>query len=303
MSAPHTVVSTAANSDALTHFAVQGGSPLSPCDQTTKAVLEYFEATSNPARDDAFEHLMAILFKATRTLFLVEEGLSSYEATHRFLEEWLVEKLFQYEGTSMDDIRDAARKDAFRYFGRQCKFALVDEMRRRDRSEDALDQHSTFEEKQLGRGAKVVHIDASLSDDDDGDTLTLGDFLALDTDHGLGSPIGQKPRVEASGLLEKLRQMPEEVRKLLGERSVDALSAICELFPDKLARKGDVSAAIAASNGITPQSARRLHRDLVNKLQAGRGNSAIQDLFRFIRKAGGPTVLSFCSWTPKTQTE
>jgi hypothetical protein len=306
MSAPQAAVLTAVSPAVLTYSSVQAESPFTEpapiCDQATKAALKYFESTDNTAREDAFDHLVAILSKAKGNLFLVEDDMTPFEASRRFLEGWLVERLFRYHGVDADTIRQAARKGEFRYLGKQGRCALIDEIRRRSRSEDALDRHSTEDERWLGLPPKVVHIDAASDDDDGGRSIALENSLALDPDQGLGSAIGRKPALEPSVVRDKLRSLPGEVRDLLGERLFSVLSIICDLFPDNLARKGDVSAAISAASGVSTQTARHLHRELTQTLGMAKENSAVRDLFRFIGGAGAPTVLlRSCTWIPQNQ--
>jgi hypothetical protein len=95
--------------------------------KATDAAVRYL-LTHDP---DALDHLRAILFQAKGNLFLVEDDMSLSQAVRRFMKPWLKAKLARYAGAGPDEILAAARRDEFRHLGRQFKFALIDEIRRR----------------------------------------------------------------------------------------------------------------------------------------------------------------------------
>src|SRR5579872_4948845 len=74
-------------------------------DKTTDAALRYL-LTGEP---DAWDHLIAILFKAKGNLFLPEPALQLRTATKRFLELWLTKKLAGYREADADTICAAAQ--------------------------------------------------------------------------------------------------------------------------------------------------------------------------------------------------
>jgi hypothetical protein len=243
---------------------------------------------------DAWNHLIGIMLQAKGNLFLAEPGLPLLTATRRFLELWLLEKLAPYREADPDTICAAAERGDFRYFGKQAKNALIDEIRKRNASQDALDQHLSEKEWWAGRPPRVVSLDAPLDDDVD---FTLGNHLATDSsqDH-LPSTLGKQPRLEPEMLQQVIRDREREFKRLLGPLH-DVLVTVCALyiaFPDDL-RKGDAAMAVAAARGVSVQTARRKLRQLVaifrRALQAG--NPTVRELHTMLRTSRRPTFLVY----------
>jgi len=255
-----------------------------PHDTTTKAALAYFEAEDNIQLKQAFGDLLAIVLKAKGNLFLTELGMRSSEETEAFLRAWLIEKLCR-----TGDAHEAARTGKFRYLGNQGRNALIDEIRKRTRSEDVL-----------LRTATIVPFEPSIDDDDDDYHFWPDNLLGTDRRQGMASTIGKKPALEPLALQELLRESQDQLTMLLGKPLFSLLSTICGLFPDNLAA-GEVTRAIAKSNGVSEQTARKLHHKLAASLRMVKDHASIRALAGIISSSGDPILLSTSSWEPLCQ--
>lgn len=260
-------------------------------DKTTDAALQYL-LTGDP---NAWDHLINILSQAKGDLYLPELGMQLRPATRRFLEVWLAEKFAPYRKADADTICEAGERGEFRYLGRQARNALIDEIRRRYASQDALNQHLSEEERSAGRPPRVVSLDAPL---DDGGDFTLADLLApnLSQDNSslskLPSGIGRHPGLEPEALQHVIREGGGEFKRLLGPLH-DVLTTVCGLFvasPDDL-RTGDAARAVAGARGITVQTARRKLRQLavIFRTALRFGNPTVRDLYRMLTTPGRQT--------------
>jgi hypothetical protein len=260
-------------------------------DKITHATMQYL-LTGDP---DAWDHLINILSQAKGDLYLPEPGMPLRPATRRFLEVWLAEKFAPYREADADTICAAGEGGEFRYLGRQAKHALIDEIRRRTASQDALDQHLSEEEWWAGRPPRVVGLDAPL---DGGGDFTLESLLATDPSQDnsavskLPSAIGTHPGLEPEELQHAIREGQPEFKRLLGPLH-DVLTTVCGLFvasPDDL-RTGDAARAVAAARGITVQTARRKLGQLAITLRRAlhAGNSTVRSLYQMLTTPGRPT--------------
>jgi hypothetical protein len=253
-------------------------------DKTTQAAVAFCAAQDSAAIQDALDHLVAILFRATRGLFLTERGRGRFDPTREFLEAWLVDELLLHR--TAGTYRDAAEGGEFRYLARRGRFALIDELRRRDRSKDPLD-------------GTVVRMDSPINTGE-GDARSFHDLLGVDCHQEGVCPIGMKPSLELSALQQTLHQCRAEIAKKLDETSFDVLSTICGLFPDRLSL-GEVTREIAKARAVSEQTARKLHHALVRKLVSLRGDPVVRELFEIIRSAGDPIHLSTGTWDAQSQ--
>jgi len=249
-------------------------------DKTTQAALAFFQATDNTTIKAAFDHLLAIVFNSRGSLFLKEPGLTEFEATHEFLEAWLVDKLMPYSASGT--CYDAAARGEFRYLVKNAHFALIDELRKRERSDDALD-------------GPTVRMDAAI-DTNEGEAHSWHDLLGAE---GV-CPLGTKPSLEPSVLQQRLQQSRDEITKKLGAPLFHVLSVVCGLFPDQLSL-GDVTRGIAKARAVSEQTARKLHHALARKLISLRGDPVVWGLVEIIRSAGDPIHLSTDTWDAQSQ--
>jgi hypothetical protein len=274
-------------------------------DKTTEAALQYL-LTGDP---HAWDHLIEILSKAKCNLYLPEPGIPLRPATRRFLEVWLADKFAPYREADADTICAAAERGEFKYLGNQAKSALIDEIRRRYSSQDALDQHVSEEEWWAGHAPRVVSLDAPLDGDAD---FTLADLVATDPSQDnsaiskLPSAIGTHPGLEPEELQHAIREGGGEFKRLLGPLH-DVLTTVCGLFvasPDDL-RTGDAARAVAAARGITVQTARRKLGQLAITLRRAlhAGNSTVRHLYQMLTTPGLPTFWISGSRSGRPQAE
>jgi hypothetical protein len=124
-------------------------------DVASRAVLRYFEAereADHAELADAFDHLIAICYRAVQPYFLRDrhgsltiidvpqfdtidghrtghtlrkEG-AAYDATREWIQDWLLKFLKPYRVKSEAELVAAANSDAFRHLGRQCRLRLKD---------------------------------------------------------------------------------------------------------------------------------------------------------------------------------
>lgn len=254
-------------------------------DQMTQVALEFFEAKDYAASKAAFDRLLALVFNARQSLFLTERGLTWFDATHEFLEAWLVDQLLPY--CNAGNVYEAAQQGKFRYLGKRGRNAIIDELRRRARSKDPLDR-------------TVVRLDVEIDDAEKGKSFSWHDLLGVDYQQEVVCPIGTKPSLERSALRQKLGKCRSEIVKKLGEPLFEVLSTVCGLFPDHLSL-GDVTRAIAKSRAVSEQTARKLHHALANKLGSLKGDPLVRGLVEIIRSVGDPIPLSTDTWDPLSQ--
>lgn len=280
--------------------------PARALDKSTDAAVQYLR-TGDP---DAWKHLIAILVRAKGNLFLPAPDVPLIKATRLFLELWLAAKLAPYYHADAATIQTAAERGEFRYLGRQARNALIDEIRRRKRSEDALDQRLTEDEWFAGQPKKVLSLDAPIGPplEGDEDDLTLENFLAIHASQdnpGVGkvpSALGTQPGLEPAVLLREICDGEPAFKRLLGPLH-GVLLAVCNLFAtdaEDLA-KGDPARAVAAAWRIAVPTARRKLRQLAAIFNEAirSGNPDVRGLYRTIATAGRPT----CWVTEKPQAE
>ena len=240
-------------------------------DKTTKAALAFVTTSQDAVLKDEIEHLTAIVLKACRGLYLQEAGTSPYEATHCFIRFWLLQKLLPYRHGG--DAFEAADRGEFRYLGSQGRSALIDEIRKRTHSKDALDQ-------------RVVSMDEPCCDDD-GDEVDPRELWGTNSFDGPVCPIGRRPSLEPSVLKNVVAQGRDEIAETLGDRSSSVLSTICDLFPDNVT-PGNVTRAVAAQFDVSEQTARKFHRELASKLQDLTRSPVIRAIVELITTVGEP---------------
>jgi hypothetical protein len=259
--------------------------------RTTEVVLRYLLRRD----DDALEHLASICQKACNggprevRLFLPDEwgeyavekiptfdlltgekghrsrreGTS--DSTRRWITEWLLARLLQYEQLSPQEITSAAEQGAFRHLGRECRLALIDELRRRERRRE-----------QLG-SARIAH-DEPLNEDSNETLLS-----SIPANSSEGSSYWNDPSV-----------LGEDIQAFVQERQAE-LGALCDgilsyaealyvLGLGMTVREGDVTRLIAKRRNVTFRQASNykswFHREILR--QQRRGNRAVQKLYKML---------------------
>jgi hypothetical protein len=206
-----------------------------------------------------------------------------------------VEKFAPYCGADADTICAAGERREFRYLGRQAKNALIDEIRSRYASQDALNQHLSEEEWWAGQPPRVVSLDAPL--DDDGG-FTLADLPAIHPrpdDSAISkqpSALGTQPGLEPHTLQRAMENGDAEFKRLLGPLH-DVLVTVCDLFvacPDDFCA-GDAARAVAAARDVSLQTARNKLRQLAAAFRTALGvrNPSVRDLFTKLTTPGRAT--------------
>ncbi len=249
-------------------------------DRTTQLALAFLEAKDEASIKATYNCLLEFVFRARGSLYLTEPGLTSFEATHEFLEGWLVDQLLPYCNSGKG--REAAKNGEFRYLAKRSRNALIDELRRRERSKDLLDR-------------PLIRMDSAIGNDH-----SWHDLVGVDCQQKAACPIGTKPSLEPSALQQKLRQSRPEIAKTLGEQLFEVLSIVCDLFPDRLSL-GEVTRGIAKARAVSEQTARKLHHALARKLGSLRGDPIVQEFVEVIRSAGDPVRLSTVKWDAESQ--
>jgi hypothetical protein len=245
--------------------------------------VAFCEAMDAGAMQSALNHLIAILFRASRGLFLIEEGVTRYSAKYGFFEGWLLEKLLPY--FTAGTFREAAQRGRFRYLGNQGRCALIDELRKRNR--DALNRKPV-------RMDKVIDIAAK------GYAVTLHDLIGVGYEQNAVCLLGKKPCLEPSALRLELEHLRGELINKLGESLFGTLSSILALFPDQLS-PGDITRQIAKSHGVSEPTARKIRHQLCAKLRGVKGDPVVCSLVRMIGHAGDPISLITDTWEPISQ--
>ena len=127
-------------------------------DATSAAVLSYFEGAETQA--DAFDHLVAICYKAIRPYFLPEQdGIG----TREWIQDWLVGFLASYRRKTRAELIAAADDGEFRYIGRLCRLRLFDAIKSATARKNFVPVHVSLS-KPVGR-------------DEDGNEQTLVDRI------------------------------------------------------------------------------------------------------------------------------
>jgi hypothetical protein len=230
---------------------------------------------------DAFEHLLAICRLGRGNYFVFELGTLPGEATDNFLRSWLLERLSPYFDVTPDVIHSAADRGEFRHLGNAARSAVIDRIRRRKASKDALDRYRSEHERLAGALPKVVSMDVQITADEA--HCLRRDMLATSKDAVYPSSLGNFPAVWPSELTRLLES--NELEHGLGPQPYRVLLAICDRFPDRLSVKGDAVRVIAASEQVSEQTARRLLSDLQTKMaDLRRADPAVQALHELLTR-------------------
>lgn len=187
---------------------------------------------------DAFRHLESICWLAkdkpgTGLLYLKDfPGDNGYWPTRTFITEWLHGILDAYIGKSEEEIRAAVTDDPnIRYLGRACRFALMDERKRRIR-QFAREEQERQKKEELDT-APVYEGDKQY-------------FKDLES--------GKTPWQGGAAILEWFARNQKQIQKDLSPRLFATMEAIVA--------GGPTTENIAEKRGVSLQQAREDRRDL-----------------------------------------
>jgi hypothetical protein len=242
----------------------------------TRLAVRFLLPPSESDREDAFDGLVGLCFKARRNLAIlpsyseINQGMTWRECTRDFVEVFLLDYFECFQGQSETAILRAALEDRFRYIGRRLWSRLRDEIR--------MGTARTRQEPWA----------ASLSERSE-PRIRLENLLPTTDSHSTLSRTVE-PRFEnGSTPLEFVRAREAALTDALGERNYEALEALTEVFPERYedtnqAFKSAVTRAIEQKRGISPQAARQSKRDLCERASAGvrSGNRDLNDLHRLV---------------------
>ncbi|MGA7755281.1 MAG: hypothetical protein WCB05_20800 [Candidatus Sulfotelmatobacter sp.] len=248
-------------------------------DRSTKAALAFLNADFCGVTE--VKHLVLLISKACGDLYLSERGMTDWEAKQEFLRDWLFDELSKVQA---EPLKDAARNGDLRFLARRARNAFIDELRRRERSKDALDRNP-------------LRFDVPIGNCGDDDEYTLHDLVGATSEEGPISPIGKTPSLEPSVVRETLEQSRHELIEKLGGQLFAALSAICDQYPDQLS-KGEITGSIAKTCDVSEQRARKIHHELISKLCTLKRDEAMRPLVEAFAKAGTPILLGQDEWDP-----
>ena len=209
--------------------------------QSTIASYTYLRARSNWRKADSFEHLTAILLRATKGLYLPDpDGCDDGRDTEKysFAREFLLTELSKYHGASREQIKQACRDNKFRHLGNKFRCRVLNRIRDAYRAARRMQPEIYNDEwedhhQQIGKPPSVGPEEFDRF-------LASCDYLA-DNDIAIASA------------LYDIRELP----------------------------KKDRTKVLASRFGVTEQTARRYVRQLQDKLWAAlkRGHRDTKDFF------------------------
>jgi hypothetical protein len=241
----------------------------------TSLAVRYLLSGSNSDREDAFDKLVALCWKAKKNLSLFptpserRQGCTEYSLTREFIQDRVLEELAAYDGKPEDAVLRAALEDKFRYIGRRLHSRLTDEIRKRSAPEN--------------QEPRQVWLDGLLEKRRAANLLPTTDCNSTLSD-------ATRPRfTNCSTPLEFVRARKDSLTTSLGKTGYEALEAITEEFPQAFEgtdqrAKSDLTRAIEHKRGVSEQAARGNKRDLVAKVseQMQHGNRDLNDLHKLI---------------------
>ncbi len=231
-------------------ISVASPKPMTAC---SRAAVAYLTSTDQQIRNDAFEHLKAIVLKATSGLYIPEsEKYPGDSARYSFAEDFLLLELHPYLEMPEEMIRHAAREDKFRYLARRFKQRLLNKIR------DTARKNRKYKHERYN--------DA------------WADHQSVDPNN--------EPGFDEDGVWSALPSIgPEEFDRYLGQfdflsdTDISVATAIFDLR--KETARGALPKALAIRFSITVQTARCRVRNLRAKMNAAlkAGNTDVKQLF------------------------
>jgi hypothetical protein len=266
-----------------------------PRDATTAAVVRYLCPGDALEQSDAFDHLVAICYRAVQPFYLRDrrgsltiiktpqfdsikgartgfnarrEGTAN-AATKAWIQEWLLEFLAPYHGKSADEIAAAENRDEFRFIGRLCRHDLLDAVRAKMATKRKRPPH--------------VSLDTPVAEDG----TTLQDYIGTDRQgarSSLATGIGFEELLTCVGNI--FHAVAANTAELVRLDVLDGLIATldnAESLEHVTARSYAqlITETIARVRGISPTSARaykrKFHATMARELAAG--NRAVRAVF------------------------
>jgi hypothetical protein len=230
--------------------------------------------------EDAFDHLVAICFKAKGNLFIPPDryDLLSEEpddtlflSTRRWIQEFLLERLAPYQYATAPEIEDAARRDIFRYLGRTCRLAIIDEVRRR----------TTKKQADLRASGRILSSNYETDYRED----EFADFIGQEPEDAMRSPLGKRPSLTELELASVLSENRREFERLLGHKLFTTLKVeICSYLDGGKAATQAVAQRLKVKNRQARAYRARLRRTLGTAVRSG--NRAACRLHELLVKNG-----------------
>lgn len=251
--------------------------------QTTQTTLTYLDSTDDPTRDESFLHLIRILMRATKGLYLpsFEKSLAAgphdpetYDAAWKFRQmssdkfswasEWLLVELAPYQGMPTDLLVSAANENAFRYLARKFRCKLINRIRDEKHDSEGI-TYSRYDE-----GVNYEAIDSEELPD-------VGNPAEneITAAHDLFSRPAPLEPAQYAALVEQCEFLSPKSKAL-------ALS----LYDLADQSKGGITRAISASREVSEQQARRDKAKMQQEFQAAlkAGNKRAKEVFDILSK-------------------
>jgi hypothetical protein len=226
---------------------------------------------------DAFDHLVAICFRAKGNLFIPARGETLVDSTRKWICDFLLDFLFPYHHATYAEIEEAAERGAFWHIARLCRLRMLDEIRKRT----ALER----------KPPPTLSLDQPIGSDEEGNELTPQDFIGTAPENAGQSPLGRQRPLEELEIAIELYENGKALLELLGEIHLRALKAIlCAYLNDVLP-----VTAISQRLGVKKSQAYKYKGALARKMQSGlkQGNPGAQTLYKLIDSQYDPIVQSW----------
>lgn len=224
---------------------------------TGRADLQHLDKASQAAVDwlinrdpDAFDHLVAICWKAKKNLYIAGESGMLLEATQEWIQDFVLDFLAPYLNATPQAVRQAAEEGKFRYIGRRCYLKMIDEIRTRTAKKN--------------QPPTIVSLDTPVVVDDAGGEHPLGDFLSIPSNNPYGGP--ERPQcalghrtVYVGHLIATEEDYREELGNLVGGRGLAVLDALFWAYTEDDAneRLDDPVGVVAACRGVGIRQAQK----------------------------------------------
>ena len=224
--------------------------------KSTQAAVDFLlNPIGSPERDDAFQHLLAILMVATKGLYIPVQTKDAGEASAKydFAIDFLFGTLTPYQGMDEDLIKSAAREHKFRYLGKRFRGRVINKIKKVNRAAAKVSHEIYIDEWQK-------HVEALRSIDP-----------ASSANSDAQNEAARTPRLGP----EQFDRFLEELN-FLSEDQIDTAVKLFDLCIDEkyeTLTKGQRTQALANMFGVTVQAARKrirsLRRAMTKALKAG----------------------------------
>ncbi len=234
----------------------------------TQICIAYLTAESESTRSTAFRALVKYCRKAVGHLYppseyqaiasirtdpRLKDGLPAFftdDAVTRkteFVQDWLLEFLLPYRNSSLEELRQEAEKDTFRFIGRKCRLALVKSIRK------------VLPKK---KGIRVSRVLENTVETDDGQAEPLINFVV---------------RPEAIDPVEWI----EDHKKALQAKGIYEVCG--SLATQYLDRDRQSTAKLAELWGVSLRQAQNRRNDVISRIRGElRNDPLVRELFEVI---------------------